>query len=109
MRCELCVRLMLSLLAPVFGTCEAVFARRNTKGPTGFVRDRAVAAAEAEANEALSLSARVLSPSRPGCQTQQTDTIRASSLLLSATRLGSRLRGSRLFVVRVIKKSGDFD
>lgn len=60
MRCELCVRLMLSLLAPVFGTCEAVFARRNTKGPTGFVRDRAVAAAEAEANEALSLSARVL-------------------------------------------------
>ena len=62
MRCELCVRLMLSLLAPVFGTCEAVFARRNTKGPTGFVRDRAVAAAEAEANEALSLSARVLSP-----------------------------------------------
>lgn len=82
MRCELCVRLMLSLLAPVFGTCEAVFARRNTKGPTGFVRDRAVATAEAEANEALSLS---------------------------ATRLGSRLRGSRLFVVRVIKKSGDFD
>lgn len=68
MRCELCVRLMLSLLAPVFGTCEAVFARRNTKGPTGFVRDRAVAAAEAEANEALSLSARVLSPSRPAAK-----------------------------------------
>lgn len=68
MRCELCVRLMLSLLAPVFGTCEAVFARRNTKGPTGFVRDRAVVAAEAEANEALSLSARVLSPSRPAAK-----------------------------------------
>ena len=68
MRCELYVRLMLSLVAPLFGACEAILARRTAKGPTGFVRDRAVAAADAEANEALSLSARVLSPSRPAAK-----------------------------------------
>lgn len=64
MRYELYVRLLFSLIAPVIGACEAVFARRAIKGPTGFVRDRAVAEAKTEAKEALFMSARVLSPSR---------------------------------------------
>lgn len=103
MRCELCVRLMLSLLAPVFGTCEAVFARRNTKGPTGFVRDRAVAAAEAEANEALSLSARVLSPSRPAAKrSRPTQSVRLHFFVRRAARIP--LLGSAPLVVRVVKR-----
>ncbi len=63
MRCELYVRLVISLIAPVIGACEAVFARRTNKGPTGFVRDRAVAEVKTEAKKALFMSARVLSPS----------------------------------------------
>ena len=68
MRCELYVRLMLSLVAPLFGACEAILARRTAKGPTGFVRDRAVAEGSAEAKGAALSSARVLSPSRPTAQ-----------------------------------------
>ena len=64
MRCELYVRVVISLIAPVIGACEAVFARRTNKGPTGFVRDRAVAQVQTEAKEAVFMSARVLSPSR---------------------------------------------
>lgn len=64
MRCELYLRLVISLIAPVIGACEAVFARRNDKRPTGIVRDRAVAAAKAEAKGVVFMSARVLSPSR---------------------------------------------
>ena len=68
MRCELYVQLMLSLVAPLFGACEAILARRTAKGPTGFVRDRAVAEGSAEAKGAALSSARVLSPSRPTAQ-----------------------------------------
>lgn len=64
MRCGLYFRWVITLLAPVLGACEAVLARRTGKGPTGFVRDRAVAQAQAEAKETVSMSARVLSPSR---------------------------------------------
>lgn len=64
MRCGLYFRWVITLLAPVLRACEAVLARRTGKGPTGFVRDRAVAQAQAEAKETVSMSARVLSPSR---------------------------------------------
>ena len=65
MRCELYVRIVFSLIAPVIGACEAVFAHRANKGPSGFVRDRAVVDAHAQTKEAAFASARVLSPWRP--------------------------------------------
>ena len=64
-RCEMCVQLMLTLLAPVFGVCRDVFARPVFRGSDGFVRDRAVAAAKTAAKGAPSALRRVLSPSRP--------------------------------------------